>query len=392
MEDENEDDLIMYEESREIKETIWKVWDLLNDKEIVTKIILNSLLSNEIEKFKSNTLLNPKEDNTINKTNNDDNKSNIKIEKNGNYINHLFMLFINIDITINLEDIQYEYHLKIISYKIESAILLNKQVCQDKSNISENKSSENSYSGNKNTIEIYNNTTENNSNNKINTNKKNYINIIFTLQPNTLEGTKLLTITAIDYYEVFKDEQMKHITKSIFNNFEEILIKTVPLTKNCESIVIDANINIVFDFWATWKVADLEEGFVTDLKACGDPRLVGTKLDYIYFKKFRMTAVIEEVNSFTQEGNEDDNNEWIYKYKLIFQKNQSETVTYIFVSCENGTKTWVSSENDINAKLEIEKLQELSKNKIIILNATKNYIEKNKESLTNLYNKNANKK
>ena len=193
MEDGNDDDLIMYEESKEIKETIWKVWDLLNDKEIVTKIILNSLLSNEIEKFKSNTLLNPKEDNTINKTNNDDNKSNIKIEKNGNYINHLFMLFINIDITINLEDIQYEYHLKIISYKIESAILLNKQVCQDKSNISENKSSENSYSGNKNTIEIYNNTTENNSNNKINTNKKNYINIIFTLQPNTLEGTKLLT-------------------------------------------------------------------------------------------------------------------------------------------------------------------------------------------------------
>ena len=258
MEDENEDDLIMYEESREIKETIWKVWDLLNDKEIVTKIILNSFLSNEIEKLKSNTLLNPKEGNTINTTNN-------KIEKNGNYINHLFILFINIDITIDLEDIQYEYHLKIISYKIESAILLNKQVCQDKSNNSENKSSENSYSGNKNTNEICNNTTENNSNNKINTHKKNYIKLIFTLQPNTIEGTKLLTITAVDYYEVFKDEQIENITQSIFNNFEEILIKTIPLTKNCESIVIDANINIVFDFWATWKVADLEEGFVTDL-------------------------------------------------------------------------------------------------------------------------------
>jgi hypothetical protein len=63
MEDENEDDLIMYEESREIKETIWKVWDLLNDKEIVTKIIINSLLSSELEKMKSNTLLNPKEGN-----------------------------------------------------------------------------------------------------------------------------------------------------------------------------------------------------------------------------------------------------------------------------------------------------------------------------------------
>ena len=385
MEDENEDDLIMYEESREIKETIWKVWDLLNDKEIVTKIILNSFLSNEIEKLKSNTLLNPKEGNTINTTNN-------KIEKNGNYINHLFILFINIDITINLEDIQYEYHLKIISYKIESPILLNKQVCQDKSNNSENKSSENSYSGNKNTNEICNNTTENNSNNKINTHKKNYIKLIFTLQPNTIEGTKLLTITAVDYYEVFKDEQIENITQSIFNNFEEILIKTIPLTKNCESIVIDANINIVFDFWATWKVADLEEGFVTDLKVFGDPRLVGTKLDYIYFKKFRMTAVIEEVNGFTQEGNEDDNNEWIYKYKVIFQNNQSETLTYVFVSCENGTKTWVSSENDINSKLEIEKLQELSKSKLIILTATKNYIEKNKDLLINLYSKNANKK
>ena len=105
-----------------------------------------------------------------------------------------------------------------------------------------------------------------------------------------------------------------------------------------------------------------------------------------------MTAVIEEVNGFTQEGNEDDNNEWIYKYKVIFQNNQSETLTYVFVSCENGTKTWVSSENDINSKLEIEKLQELSKSKLIILTATKNYIEKNKDLLINLYSKNANKK
>ena len=74
-----------------------------------------------------------------------------------------------------------------------------------------------------------------------------------TLQPNTLEGTKLLTITMIDYYEIFNDEQIKNITQSIFNNFEEILINTVPLTKNSESIVIDANINIVFDFWAHGK-------------------------------------------------------------------------------------------------------------------------------------------
>jgi hypothetical protein len=86
MEDENEDDLIMYEESREIKETIWKVWDLLNDKEIVTKIIVNSLLLSELEKMKSNTLLNPKEGNAKKKKNSDDNKSKDKIEKNGKNI------------------------------------------------------------------------------------------------------------------------------------------------------------------------------------------------------------------------------------------------------------------------------------------------------------------
>ena len=44
MEEENDDYLIMYVESREIKETVWKVWDLLNDQEIVNKIILNSML------------------------------------------------------------------------------------------------------------------------------------------------------------------------------------------------------------------------------------------------------------------------------------------------------------------------------------------------------------
>jgi hypothetical protein len=76
----------MYEESKEIKEKIWKVWDLLNDKEIVTKIIINSLLSSELEKMKSNTLLNPKEGNVKKKKNSDDNKSKDKIEKNGKNI------------------------------------------------------------------------------------------------------------------------------------------------------------------------------------------------------------------------------------------------------------------------------------------------------------------
>ena len=34
-----------------------------------------------------------------------------------------------------------------------------------------------------------------------------------------------------------------------------------------------------------YKVVDVEEGFVSELKANGDPRIVGTKLNYLYFKK-----------------------------------------------------------------------------------------------------------
>ena len=39
------------------------------------------------------------------------------------------------------------------------------------------------------------------------------------------------------------------------------------------------NINVVFDFWATWKF--VVDGFVSNLKVYGDPRIVGTKLDYL---------------------------------------------------------------------------------------------------------------
>ena len=185
----------------------------------------------------------------------------------------------------------------------------------------------------------------------------------------------------IDFSEIFNDEQIKNITQSIFNNFQNILINTVPLTKNCESIIIEANINLVFDFWISWKVANAENSMVTNVKMDGDPRKVGTKINYIYFK-YLLTAEILEVNGFTQEGSEDDNNEWNYKYKITFQNGQSETLNNVFVSCENGKKTWVSVENDI-----IERLQELSKRKLIVLNAMKNYIEKNKEVLTNTLKK-----
>ena len=134
--------------------------------------------------------------------------------------------------------------------------------------------------------ESYNNTIENNSNIKTTntTSRKRYIKLTMTLQPNTLNGTKLLTITVIDYYEVFKDEQIQNITLSIFNNFEEVLINTVPLTTNSETIIIDMNINVVFDFWVTWKFADVDEivdGFVSNLKVYGDSRIIGTKLDYL---------------------------------------------------------------------------------------------------------------
>ena len=263
-------------------------------------------------------------------------------------------------------------------------MLLNKQLDQDKNNTSDAKSSENSNSGNKNFTE---------SNTKENINYiKNYIKLIFTLQPNTFDSTKLLTMTMIDYSEILNEEQIKNIIQSLFKNFEDILIKIVPLTKNSESIIIDANINIVFDFWATWKVADVQNGMVSDLKIEGDPKKVGTKLNYIYFKKYPISAEILEVNSFFQEGNEDDNNEWNYKYKVTFTNGQSETLNSVFVSCENGTKTWVSVENDINEKIGIAKLQELSKRKLIVLNGMKGYIEKNIELLINLYNSNKKEK
>ena len=81
MEDANEDDLIMYEESKEIKETIWKIWDLLNDKEIVTKLLLESSLLKELEKVKSSSLLNLKDNKASNIANNSSSKD--KIEKKG---------------------------------------------------------------------------------------------------------------------------------------------------------------------------------------------------------------------------------------------------------------------------------------------------------------------
>ena len=44
MDEVNEDELIIYEESKEINETIWKIWDIINDIEIIRKLLLNSSL------------------------------------------------------------------------------------------------------------------------------------------------------------------------------------------------------------------------------------------------------------------------------------------------------------------------------------------------------------
>ena len=54
----------MYEESKEIVETIWKIWDILNDKEIINKILFNSSLIdiiNNLDLSQKNNSLNPDE-------------------------------------------------------------------------------------------------------------------------------------------------------------------------------------------------------------------------------------------------------------------------------------------------------------------------------------------
>ena len=343
MEDINEDDVIMYEESKEIKEALWKIWDLMNDKEIVTKLLTSSELLNELKKSQSQNNLRL----------NDDNYSIFK-EK----------------FVINLEDVQYDYHLKTITYKIESSLLYNQNL--DRSNNSESKSLNNSY---KNKCEI--NLPENNFNNRQN-DSTNFIKCILILQPNTLEETKLLTIRMIDYSETLNEDQLKSIIKSIFNNFNDIIVKEVPLTLSCESIIINANINIVFDFWQYWKLRYLDEKIVRNYKIDGEPNKVGTKIFFTFLDKLLVESEILEVNKFFQEGNEDDDNEWNYKYRVIYEDGEIEIFNVIFISCENGTKTYISLENKINERIKIKSLTDYSKRKLALLNSIKNFIENNK--------------
>ena len=83
MEEINEDELILYEESKEIKETIWKIWDLLNDKDIVNKLLFNSPLLYELQKSRFQFLLNDKENKSLDTIDNS-NKQKDKFQ-NGKY-------------------------------------------------------------------------------------------------------------------------------------------------------------------------------------------------------------------------------------------------------------------------------------------------------------------
>lgn len=53
MDDVNEIELILYEESKEIKETIWKIWDIINDKDIIKKLLLNTSLIKDLQNANS---------------------------------------------------------------------------------------------------------------------------------------------------------------------------------------------------------------------------------------------------------------------------------------------------------------------------------------------------
>ena len=221
---------------------------------------------------------------------------------------------------------------------------------------------------------------------KFDKNLKNYIKLIMMERPNTSDDTKLLTITMIDYSEMLTEDQLKNIVQYMFNNFSNILKETMPINQNSESIIVNANINIVFFFWANWRTHLVGKDIVRDIKFNGDPKIPGNTLEFIYLNKYHMNIIVTEVNSFIQKGNEDDDNEWNYKYTLTVNNGQSESLNCIFLSCENGTKTFVTVENDINKNIGIDGLQELSKRKLYIMTRMKEYIEKNIEYLKKLGN------
>lgn len=309
-----------------------------------------------------------------------------------NLIIYIIIFFFSVDIIINFEDSLYQEYKKEISYRIDLPIKSSSNI-KGQNSLLDNKSSDNSsFYKNKNNTEIKTITTETScSHDKQNTSiAKNYIKFYLTLVPNTFEKTKLLTIKLIDYSEIFTENQLKDITKSIFNQFDEIILNEIPLTTNTESVIIDANINVVYDFWSNWRFEEMNDGLMTNIKMNGSPLTVGTKINYLYLMKFPVYAIVKEVNRFIQEGEEDGDYEWNYKHEVFFENGKSEMFNSIFVSCENGTKTFFEVENNIDIKASIGNMEEISKRKLFALISIKNYIEKNKQFLIEKYHKNNN--
>ena len=181
----------------------------------------------------------------------------------------------------------------------------------------------------------------------------------------------------IDFSEILNEDQLQNVIQSIFNNFKDIIVKEVPLTKNCESIIINANINIVFDFWENWKFQYLNEKIISNVKMDGEPNKPGSRIHYLFLEKISAISEILEINRFFQEGNEDDNNEWNYKFRIIYENGEYEIYNALFISCENGTKTYLSLENNINEKIKDKKIREFTYWKLALLDNLKNYIENN---------------
>ena len=241
-------------------------------------------------------------------------------------------------------------------------------------------------SSSENSISLKNITDTNSGEKKNNKVFKNCIKLIITERPNTLDEAKLLTVTIIDYSELLSENQLKNIVQYAFNNLQDSLRAVKPINKNTESIIINANINIVFNFFANWRTHLIGKDIIKDIKFNGDPKIPKNDLEFIYLNKYKVKVVVEEVNSYLQKGSEEGDKEWNYKCTLEDQKNQSECLNLIFISCENSTKTFVSAENDINEKIGFERIQELSNRKLWILAEIKKYIESNLSYLTKLSN------
>ena len=297
-------------------------------------------------------------------------------------VSHIYNNHNVLELTIILDELQYENHLKTIIYLIDS-IYIQKDKPKEKNN-SSIKNENNSSSENSNSIKYITDTISGEK--KYDKELKYCIKLIMTERPNTLDKTKILTVTMIDFSETLNENQLKNIIQYIFNNLQSSLDEVLPINQNSESIIVNANINLVYSFWANWRTHLVGKEIVKDIKFNGDPKIPGSTLEFIYLDKYKLKIIVDEANPFFSKENEEDDKEWNYKYTIVGQKGQSESLNCIFLSCENGMKTLVTVENDINKNIGIDKIQELSKRKLMILNGMKNYIENNLDYLKKIGN------